>query len=276
MRALNLVCPGVALALVLVGCAEQPRQDRRRVSLIPDTRPAAMTLRATFHYGAGFSAPVQALKIDGEGRWPTVVVIPGCAHAEVGRDFPRDVLKVSVDENPNQSEMPTVGEACLSHDPEKIRGALTRKLQFALENLRRLELADPHRIVLFGSGEAAPVVAMYEGAVRGKVLQGEPCYVSWPSRFDASTPTVVLRGDRAVGLQWSEVEGPKVTSRDAASPRAVGAAADAMARECLAQHRPTFPATYPIIDGPGAVLMFKRPRGVQAAGREAIARMLAD
>lgn len=275
MRPLNFVCPGVALALALTGCAEQPRQDRRRVSLVPDTRPAPMTMRATFHYGAGFSAPVQALKIEGEGRWPTIVVVPGCAHAEVGRDFPRDVLKLSVDENPDQSELPTVGEACLRHDPDEIRGALTRNLRFVLENLHRLELADPHRVVIFGSGEAAPVVAAYNGAVRGKVLQGEPCYVPWPSRFEASTPTLVLRGDRAVGLEWSEVEGPRVTSPDAASPRAVSAAAGAMARECPAQPRPKLPETYSIIEGAGAVLMFRRPSGVQEAGREAIARMVA-
>lgn len=275
MRPLNFVCPGVALALTLIGCAEQPGQDRRRVSLVPDTRPAAMTMRATFQYGAGFSAPVQALKIEGEGPWPTVVLVPGCAHAEVGRDFPRDVLKVSVDENPDQSELPTVGEACLSHDPDEIRGALARKLSFVLENLHRLELADPRRLLIFGSGEAAPVVAAYDGAVIGKILQGEPCYVPWPSRFETSTPTLVLRGDRAVGLEWSEDEGPTVTSPDAASPRAVNAAAGAMARECQAQPRPKLPDTYSIIEGAGAVLMFRRPSGVQEAGREAIARMVA-
>lgn len=273
LRSLRII---VLLAL-LGACRPVPAEDRRDVVLVPDVSLSAMKLRASFHYGAGYSAPVEALTIRGKpGRiWPAALIVAGCAHSEVGADFPKGVLQLSVDEDPAAAAAPTLAEACRSRDPDQIRAAVRARLDYMLASLHRIDVVDPDRLVIFASGEAAPVAAAYAAQVRGKVLLGDPCLVAWPKALDATTPTTLLRGREVLGLRWDDVAPPTVVTPQADSPSAIGRAISVSVAYCTGQRRPPFPSNYYVVERSGRVETLRRPAGLSEAGRDFMAELLA-
>jgi|GEM_PF-4531293 len=237
-----------------------------------------MKLRASFHYDAGYSAPVAALSIRGKPRhiWPTVLVVAGCAHSEASADVPKGALQISVDEDPAHSKRSTLAEACVSRDAGALRAAVRAQLDYMLSSIHRLAVVDPERLVIFASGEAAPVAAAYVAEVRGKVLLGDPCIVAWPKRLDRTTLTKVLRGSEVSGLMWPTADAPAFDPTNSNDPRKVRAAVSVLAADCAGQRRPTFPANYAVFEGDGKVGMFSRPPGVRDAGREFMAERFAN
>lgn len=275
-RSLIRLSAVVCLAL-LPACSRTPEADRRDVVLVTDESASPMKLRASFHYGAGYSAPVEALSIRGKPShiWPTALIVAGCAHSEMTDDFPKGVLQVSVDENPHSTLAPTLAEACVHRDAGEIRNAVRARLTYLLSSIQRLDVADPNRLVIFASGEAAPVAAEYVANARGKVLLGDPCLVAWPRTLDAETPTIVLRGSEVSGLKWGTVEVPRVTMPASDNPAAIRSAISASAEHCSGQKRVDFPPNYAVVEGPGRVEMFSRPVGVREAGRDFMSGLFA-
>lgn len=266
-----------ALAGLLTACGRAPTgEDRDDVMLIPAADGEPMHLRAMFHYDAGYNAPVSGLALRGhpEVRWPTALAVVGCANGARLADFPTGFLVLTVDDNPTLKAS-SHAQACVRRDPKAIRAAVTRQLDFMIENLHRLEVADPDRLVIFASGEAAPVAAGYAARVRAKVLLGDPCMIPWPREIDATTPGIVLRGDAPLGLRWRNETSPKIGAAQAEDRRAVEMVVTASAEGCEAMLRPDFPANYTVVEGEGRVTPFGRPAGVQGAGREFIARWIA-
>lgn len=270
--------PTFLLIALVVACGRTPAEDRRDVILVADETDAPMKLRATFHHGAGYSLPVQSLAI--RGRAPhstaTAIVVAGCAHSELASDFPTGVLRLSVDETASTPDRLKQSAACASRDPARIEDAIREELRFMLSAVRRLDAANGDKLVIFASGEAAPIVAGFSAEVAGKVLLGDPCLVDWPEAADGRTPTLVLWGDKPSGLQWGSGDPPNVTMTGSDRPQAVRDAAAASTTSCEGKPRPHFPPNYAIVQGPGPVGMFRRPGGVQAAGRDFMAQRFAE
>lgn len=265
-----------ALCVIVASCGRTPAEDRRDVVLVPDQTAAPLKIRAMFHYGAGYNAPVQALSLRGRGgvQWPTAFAIEGCANSVGAKDFPNGFLVLGVDESPDALHEPTLAEACQSKDPADIQRAVVRQLDFLRAHVGRLEVADTDHVIIFASGEAAPVAAGYTGAATGKVLLGDPCIVSWPSRPDARTPSIVLRGDEATGLGWDQIATPTSPNVDVQDRKSVEKAFSANTKACPAQARPVLPRNYKVVEKPGRVTLFGRPAGLQDAGRAFMADLI--
>lgn len=264
-----------AAALALSAC--QPNRagdlDPTDVEIVHDEGEGPLVLQVTFDHGGHFSAPVLSARFRDSSvpERPVVLVVAGCALAQWSRDFPADAVLVAVFENSGKISEETLTEACIARDAAKISRAVTRQLDFMRANIKRLEIADAGRVAIFASGDATPAAAVYVSPeIRVKFLQGDPCIVPWPRRWDEATATIVLWGAVPSGRGWNSADagGPNL-KREGGTATGIEAAAT----PCRAQPRPRLPATYQRIEGPGEITVFGRPPGLQAAARDAMSRL---
>lgn len=156
---LSLVFVGLAItAGALSGAFKGPQTFEPQIA----SGGAPLTLRVAYTDGGrNFNGPVDGLRVvdpDAPKR-PVLVVLPGCAFGVQQREATLDAIVVSVDENPEVLERPTIMEACKAADAEAITVAIEAQARFILDTIAKLEMADPDRVVLAASGEAAPIAA---------------------------------------------------------------------------------------------------------------------
>jgi hypothetical protein len=262
---------GIGTLAALGAC---DRDSSKRAASLAIGRPLAaapMELRVAFTYDRkNYNGPADSVRVSGAVRQPVAIALPGCGFGVWGADAPHGTLMISVDEDPDLLDRPTVMEACLAGDGKALEAALSDDLDFMISRLARLDIADTDRVVIVASGDAVPVVATRRVQVRGKILIGDPCLVPWRrADIDTTVPTTLLRGD-PFGLGWTSIEQPSLSpgrmAKTEAHPR--GAIAG-MTRPCPALRRPQLPANVTVSIWPGEIETARRPGGMLEAERDA-------
>lgn len=241
---------------------------------------APMVLRASFYDARGGHYSMPAVRIRLIAPWrpePVAITAPGCGFAVRDKDVPKGTVILSVDENPDHLRRASLMEACIAHDPRKVAAAVRSQLKFMTANLGLIEIADPNRAVIFATGEAAPVAATLSLPVRGRILVGDPCLVSWSSTPAlAPAPTTWLRAD-PVGVQWASIyEGPARPAHSPAPARSRKMDGNVKLAPCRAQPRPDPAKGVDVRDYRGDVETYERPAGMIEAQRAAFARYVAQ
>lgn len=238
---------------------------------------APMTLRVAYtDGGVNFNGPVDGVRVIAPDapRRPVLVVLPGCAFGVAQLEATLDAMVVSVHENPDVLERPTILEACKAADAEAISGAIEAQARFIFDSLAELEVVDPDRVVLAASGEAAPIAANMAAPVRGKVLIGEPCYVRWPLEIlTTAAPMTIFWSAEPEGRNWAAPGADAERERGQAgsrSPTATSSEADWAAsvsgHSCEPVPRPA--GLGPNVDVrivKGSIQAFSRPEGMLEA-----------
>lgn len=265
---------GLAIAASALSGAFTPS-----ATLAPQVAPggAPMTLRVAYTDGGGnFNGPVDGVRVlvpEAPER-PVLVVLPGCAFGVQQQEATLDAVVVSAGENPDVLERPTIIEACKAADAEAITVAIEAQARFIFDSMAKLEMADPDRVVLAASGEAAPIAAGMAAPVRGKILIGDPCYVPWPSEaLTAAQPTTIFwsaepegRSRAAPGANAKRDRGKTGPLSPTATSNAADWAASVSGGSCKPLPRPTLLGSdVDVRIVQGSIRAFGRPEGMLRA-----------
>ncbi len=152
---------------------------------------SAMISTSNGNYQVPADLPSFHHRIKSLGKIPAIIVLPGCAFAVRGKNVPLNVVVLSIDENRNLITAKTSLEACMSRDAISLQQAIERQLKFALNYVQSAKWIDRKRIMIVGAGEAAPIIAAYDGPVKPRLTVGDPCLVPWKN-IDRNAPLLML------------------------------------------------------------------------------------
>ena len=153
-------------------------------------------------------------------------------------------------------------------DAGAVDRALREQLDFLMHYVDRADWIDRNRVMLSGSGEAAPVVAAYNGRVKLRMTMGDPCLTKWWA-ISAASPMTMLFTDSPQGL----APGGKAPLPNLKAIEQGAGPILPPVDVCAGVPRPTFSPSQTVVITPGRLGIFERPKALllaQAAAYRAL------
>jgi hypothetical protein len=211
-------------------------------------------------YGEQADRPSFRHHIASVGKLPVILDVAGCGFPDWLKGVPMDVAMLSVDENPAFLGRPTTAEACNRRDASAVDRALRQRLDFLMRYVDRADWIDRSRVMLSGSGEAAPVVAAYSGYVKSRMTLGDPCLNRW-RLISTASPMTMLFTDSPQGL----APGGNEPSLDLKAIEQGAGSKFPPVEVCTGVPRPAFTSFQTVVTAPGRLGIFERPQALLAA-----------
>lgn len=143
--------------------------------------------------------------------------------------------------------------------------ALDAQLEVMVRYVASASWVDRRRVMLAGSGEAAPIVAGYRGGVRVRVTLGDPCLLAWQG-VSASSPLLMLRTSAGDGLALADSTPQPI---DTAAVARGAAPQPPVTRRCRGLPGPVATSWTRVIVAPGELGMHTMPDALRSAQRAA-------
>jgi hypothetical protein len=239
------------------------RKFKARASTPLEIRAMITTSRGNYQVPA--ELPSFQDHIASLGKLPAIIVLPSCGFAVRGKNVPMNVAVLSLDEDPRLITSKTSTEACMSNDGKSLQDALVRQLKFAMEYVKNADWIDGKRVMVVGLGEAAPLVAAYDGPIKQRITLGDPCLVPWMN-IARRTPMLMLFTSDPQGL--AEKNG-RQQSLDIAALGKGDAPALPPVKACAGLNRPSIPPSVRQAFAQGRLGMISMPAALESAQKAA-------
>lgn len=148
----------------------------------------------------GYNGPLSSLPIkappSGPVKFPVLISLAGCGWGDDTVSLPPNIAVLTAGERLPNRQWAAI-DACNRHDVAALERTYKNELSALLKAARSRRWFDPDRVIIRGYGEAAPVVAAYDGPALARIVAGEPCLTPWRA-IATRTPLTVLRS----ALPW--------------------------------------------------------------------------
>lgn len=194
------------------------------------------------------------------GRLPVIVSLPGCGFGVSGEDLPKNVVILSVLENPPLLNRKSFLQACKDRDSDMVSSIMREHLEFLSDYIASSDWIDKDRVLLSGYGEGGPI-AIAASMPAKKIAIGDSCLIEWPKTI-SDQRTTVLRTEDTNGLMRDAALERPVDIKDV---QARGISSLVVVKPCLGLERPqVYPPAKEIVTA-GKIDMLSLPLALRNA-----------